>query len=133
MDNSVVDIEYDNTNKRSLSPKYKETAPTNISTRRKLNQINDIIIASIFCRIPNTYEEAINSEDKNNWIEAINDELNSLYSNNIMTFVKNVPKNKNIISTKWVFNTKRDSNNNIYKYKALLVVREFKQKMGNRL
>jgi len=66
-------------------------------------------------------------------IEAINDELNSLYSNNIMTFVKNVPKNKNIISTKWVFNTKRDSNNNIYKYKALLVVREFKQKMGNRL
>ena len=50
-----------------------------------------------------------------------------------MTFVKNVPKNKNIISTKWVFNTKRDSNNNIYKYKALLVVREFKQKMGNRL
>jgi hypothetical protein len=47
-----------------------------------------------------------------------------------MTFVKNVPKNKNIITTKWVFNTKRDSNNNIYKYKARLVARGFKQKWG---
>jgi len=54
------------------------------------------------------YEEAINSEDKNNWIEAINDDLNNLYSNNVMTFIKKVPKNKNIISTKWVLNTKCD-------------------------
>jgi hypothetical protein len=130
MDDIVANTEYGNIHKRPLSPKYKETAPTNISSRRKLDQINDIIIASIFCHIPNTYEEAINSEDKNNWIEAINDELNNLYSNNIMTFVKNVPKNKNIITTKWVFNTKRDSNNNIYKYKARLVARGFKQKWG---
>ena len=42
--------------KDHLVQKYKETAPTNISTRRKLDQINDIIIASIFCHIPNTYE-----------------------------------------------------------------------------
>ncbi|KAG4100487.1 hypothetical protein H8356DRAFT_1342571 [Neocallimastix lanati (nom. inval.)] len=83
MDDIVANTEYDNTNKRPLSPKYKE------------NQINNIIIVSIFCHIPNTYEELINSEDINNWIEVINDELNNLYSNNIMTFVNNVPKNKN--------------------------------------
>jgi hypothetical protein len=55
-DDIVANTEYGNIYKRPLSPKYKETAPTNISTRRKLDQINDIIIASIFCHIPNTYE-----------------------------------------------------------------------------
>jgi len=81
--------------KDHLVQNIKRVHPTNISTRRKLDQINNIIIVSIFCHIPNTYEELINSEDINNWIEVINDELNNLYSNNIMTFVNNVPKNKN--------------------------------------
>ena len=30
-----------------------------------------------------------------------------------MTFVKFVPKNKNIITTKWVFSVEKDANNNI--------------------
>ena len=61
--------------------------------------------------------EAI-SWNKNYRINAISDELNNLYSNMIITFVS-----KDIISTKWVFTTKRDSdsNNFIYKYKAHLI------------
>jgi len=107
MDDIMADTEYDNTNKRPLSPKYKAIKPIKIRTSRKLDQLNDIIIASIFCQILNMfialsyiYDKAINSEGKNNWIEAINNELNNLYSNNILTFVKKIPKNKNIISTK---------------------------------
>jgi len=38
-----------------------------------------------------------------------------------MTFVKFVPKNKNIITTKWVFSVEKDANNNIIKFKARLV------------
>jgi len=47
-----------------------------------------------------------------------------------MEYVPNVPKSKTIISTKWIFSVKRDSNNKIYKYKARLVARGFRQKQG---
>lgn len=47
-----------------------------------------------------------------------------------MTFVSKVPPCKNIIPTKWAFTTKIDSNNFIYKYKARLVARGFRQKWG---
>ena len=111
----MANTKYYNTNKRPLHPIYKATLPTNTRTHRKLNQLNDIIIDSIFYYLPNTHEEAINSEEKNNWIEAINDELNNFYSNNIITFVKKVPKKqKTSFPQKWVFNTNRDSNNNIF-------------------
>jgi len=55
------------------------------------------------------YTEAINCSNKSNRINAINDELNNLYNNKIMTFVKHIPKNKNLITTKWVFAIKKDA------------------------
>jgi len=61
------------------------------------------------------------------WIEAINNELQNLYNNKTKTLVNNIPKNKNIISTKWVFTKKTNENNQITKYKARLVARGFKQ------
>ena len=47
-----------------------------------------------------------------------------------MTFPKRIPKNTIIISSKWVFTVKRDENNNITKYKTLLVARGYKQQKG---
>jgi len=47
-----------------------------------------------------------------------------------MTFTKNIPKNTNVITTKWVFSIKRDSNGNITRYKARLVARGFDQIHG---
>jgi len=47
-----------------------------------------------------------------------------------MTFVKTVPKDRKIVSTKWVFSIKRDENNNITKFKARLVARGFSQIFG---
>jgi len=88
------------------------------------------MIASIYSDSPNNYDEAICCKNKNHWINAKKDELNNLYSNKIMTFVSKVPPGKIIISMKWVFATKKDSNNFIYKYKARLVARGFRQKWG---
>jgi len=80
--------------------------------------------------IPKSYQQALNSPFKNDWIKAINDELNNLYSNNIMTFVKHIPNNKKVISTRWVFALKTDSSGNITRYKARLVARGFSQEYG---
>jgi len=43
-----------------------------------------------------------------------------------MTYIKNIPKGQNVISTRWVITTKTDEDNNIIKFKAPLVARGFK-------
>jgi len=80
--------------------------------------------------IPFSYQQATSCKDKEKWKKAIDDELCNLYSNNIMVFVKVIPKGRKVISTKWVFAIKRDENNNILKYKARLVARGFTQIFG---
>jgi len=117
--------------KRPCSSSIPDFSNTYPNSRFKDNHYNtDKMIASVFMDTPNNYTEAINCPNKSNWINAIKDELNNLYNNKIMTFVKRIPKNKNLITTKWVFATKKDANNNIIKYKARLVARGFKQKYG---
>ena len=88
------------------------------------------MVFTIYSDTPNSYKEAINCPNKNNWYKAIQEELNNLYNNNIMSIVNYIPKNKNLISTKWVFATKKDSNNNIVRFTARLVARGFKQRRG---
>ena len=111
----------------SSIPDFSNSYPNSLFKDNHYN--TDKMIASVFMDTPNNYVEAINCPNKSNWINAINDELNNLYNNKIMTFVKHILKNKNLITTKWVFATKKDANN-IIKYKARLVARGFKQKYG---
>ena len=47
-----------------------------------------------------------------------------------MSFVRCIPKDANLINTKWVFTVKRDENNKITKYKARLVAKGYKQEKG---
>jgi len=74
-----------------------------------------------------SFKEAVTSKYKTKWLSAINDELNNLYDNNIMSFVKKLPEGKKPIKTKWIFSVKRDSNNNIEKFKERLVAKGFSQ------
>lgn len=76
-----------------------------------------------------TYHEAINSSHKKEWIDAMNDEYNSLIENKTWTLCE-LPKNRKAIKNKWIFKTKRDANGNISRYKARLVVKGCSQKYG---
>lgn len=87
-------------------------------------------IMSITTNTPLNYHDVFNSPEKENWKKAIKNELCNLYYTNIIKYVKKVPNNKDLISTKWIFTTKRDENNNIFKYKTRLVARGFKQIKG---
>ena len=87
-------------------------------------------ISNINLDAPLSFKEAVTSKYKTKWLSAINDELNNLYDNNIMSFVKKLPEGKKPIKTKWIFNIKRDSNNNIEKFKARLVAKGFSQIRG---
>jgi len=62
-------------------------------------------------------------EDRKQWLSAVQAELKNLYNHHIMTFVKTIPKNANLIFTQWVFAIKRNKANEIVKYKARIVAR----------
>ena len=51
---------------------------------------------------PKTYSEAINSRDAAFWMEAINDEMDSIMSNKTWTLV-DLPPGSKPIGCKWVF------------------------------
>src|ERR1044072_1369287 len=70
--------------------------------------------------------ESDNSED---WINAMKEELKSMDDNNVWDLVE-LPKGSKRVGCKWVFKTKRDSKDNIERYKARLVAKGFTQKDG---
>ena len=117
---------------RDALQRYKFFVPNKnpFDKPKKNNNNNNRYITNVVTNIPFTYNDAINSDVSDEWQTAINDELNNLYENNIFYFVKKIPNNKNVISLRWVFNNKLDSNNNIIKRKARVVAKVFKQKRG---
>jgi hypothetical protein len=78
---------------------------------------------------PQTYDEAINSFDSNKWQEAMESEMDSMYSNKVWTLV-DAPEGITPIECKWVFKKKIGADGNVETYKARLVAKGFKQKLG---
>src|SRR5205814_8392106 len=76
-----------------------------------------------------SYDEAMESSDKDKWLQAIQAELKSQHDNGTWIVVKKT-KSMKIITAKWVFDIKRDVNGNIVRYKARLVARGFDQEYG---
>ena len=102
----------------------------NPSKKRQNSSDFDGEIENINLDVPLSFKEAVTSKFKTKWLSVINDELKNLYENKIMYFVKSLPDGKKPIKTKWVFNVKRDSNNQISKFKARLVAKGFSQVRG---
>ena len=78
---------------------------------------------------PCTYSEIVDREDCTLWIEAIEDELFSMKTNDVCALVKR-PTSCRPLKFKWVFRVKEGENGNPVKYKARLVVKGFLQKPG---
>ena len=69
---------------------------------------------------PKTVSEALNSKYKNQWIKAMEEEIQSLSKNVTWKLVKK-PDDCKPIGCKWVFTIKRDQCGNLEKFKARLV------------
>lgn len=78
---------------------------------------------------PKTFLQAVKSSESSEWIEAMNQELNSLDRNQTWQLV-NRPSDKNVVGCKWVFKRKQDNQGNITEYKARLVAKGFSQVFG---
>lgn len=71
---------------------------------------------------------SLDKDIKQKWIEAAKDEISSLAENQTWTLVT-LPEGKKLVSSKWIFKIKLDSEQNV-KYKARLVARGFSQTYG---
>lgn len=75
---------------------------------------------------PITFEDAI--QDKK-WRDAMDAEIRSILKNDTWELV-DPPKDHKSIGVKWVYKTKLNERGEVEKYKASLVAKGYKQKLG---
>lgn len=75
-----------------------------------------------------TLEEALNGPEGNNWLDAINEEIQCFEDNSAWELV-DAPVDSNIVKSKWVLKKKYDNENNV-RYRARLVAKGFMQNKG---
>jgi transposase InsO family protein len=75
---------------------------------------------------PTYFEEAIHRKE---WVDAMTEEYQSIMKNEVWEIVPK-PKNKDVVSSRWLFKIKHVVDGSIEKYKARFVARGFFQKEG---
>ncbi|XP_075111769.1 uncharacterized protein LOC142181952 [Nicotiana tabacum] len=78
---------------------------------------------------PKTFQEAMSSRDAAFWKEAIDDEMDSIISNNTWVLV-DLPLGSKPIGCNWVFRRKYNTDGSVQTFKARLVAKGFIQKEG---
>ena len=71
-------------------------------------------------KVPKSYEDAITSQDKDHYWEAMNDEMASIKENQVAEAIPltDVPKGRKIVGTVWVYDVKRNEKGLVEKWKA---------------
>ena len=75
---------------------------------------------------PRKIKDALENE---NWIRAMNEEINQIERNKTGTLVHR-PKNKNVIGKKWVFRNKLNEKGEVIRNNARLVCKGYAQEEG---
>jgi hypothetical protein len=75
---------------------------------------------------PTCFEEVIQRKE---WADAMTEEYQSIMKNEVWEIVPK-PKNKDVVSSRWLFKIKHTVDGSIEKYKAIFVTRGFSQKEG---
>ena len=78
---------------------------------------------------PTHYQEALKSKEKEQWMDAMQTEYNSLIENNTWTICE-LPKDRKPIKSKWIFKKKTQGVPENIKFKARLVAQGFSQRHG---
>lgn len=78
---------------------------------------------------PSNIHEASNSPDASMWKTAMQEEIEALHKNKTWELIP-LPPGRKAIGNKWVYKIKRDSNDQVERYRARLVVKGYAQKEG---
>lgn len=98
-------------------------------SKRVVDQERKLFASSIEMNDPETFKEAIQRADSEDWKRAMADEMSSLNENETWELT-DLPEGRKTIDCRWVFKIKRNTDENTRRYKARLVARGFSQKEG---
>ena len=76
-----------------------------------------------------TYDQVLRSKYKDDWMRAMESEIQSLTKHDTWT-LQDLSSDKRSIGCKWIFRTKRKPNGETVKFKARLVLKGFTQRPG---
>lgn len=115
----------------ALKKKFCDVHPMHIvqqrlRPRRELNFANLTTIEAE--EDPKTYKEAMKRNDRDKWLIAMQEEIDSLKKNQVWELVDR-PR-QNVVTNKWVLKIKRKPDGTVDRYKARLVARGFSQVYG---
>jgi hypothetical protein len=94
-----------------------------VETRRKIRSPEQTHLQLLSTIEPNCFEEAKKDEF---WNKAMNEELDQIEKNDTWELVP-IPKNKNVIGTKWVFRNKLNEYGQITRNKARFICKGYAQ------
>lgn len=103
---------------RSLVDVYQRSA--------NINPIVNFALLSTIKVEPSVYEEAVKETV---WVNAMDDEMNSIHKNNTWELVP-FPKGKQVIGVKWIYKVKYHADGSVEHHKARLVAKGFVQTPG---
>ena len=78
---------------------------------------------------PRNIREALQCPAKEKWMKAMEEEMESMRSNQVWELV-DLPKGRKAVKNKWVLKIKRNADGNIERYKARLVAKWYTQQEG---
>ena len=115
------------------SDKDSDTEDDEAEVQNELEaESSELAQASVFLATgedPESYEEAIASADRDEWLAAMDSEMESITSVGTFELVR-APRDRKPIGCKWVYRIKRTASGEISRYKARLVAQGFAQKPG---
>ena len=76
---------------------------------------------------PENYEEAIKHDV---WKKVMEEEIRMIEKNNNTWELVAIPKEREVVSLKWIYKIKLNQEGNIHNHKARFVARGFTQKLG---
>ena len=92
---------------------------------------DDDVEEALMCSTPDpqTYKEASQSEQAEQWNAAMLEEMNWHLDNGTWTIVE-LPEGQKAIGSKWVYKVKHNADGTIERYKARVVAKGFNQRPG---
>ena len=78
---------------------------------------------------PSSYKEAVNGPEREQWLQAMQSEWDSLKSNKTWKLVY-PPPNRSVLKGRWVFKKKLGVDGKVARYKARWVIKGFLQRQG---
>ena len=80
--------------------------------------------------VPQTYQDAVQSEQSRQWSAAMQEELISHKKNGTWSLVDRSMCCRTLLKTRWIYKTKIDQHGNLERFKARLVVKGCSQRVG---